>query len=132
MAKDVSEWLGRLGLETYAEAFARNDVDLRSLPHLDQDDLKELGVSLGHRKVILAAIADWQDGAAAGPATPIAEPATRSRKEAERRHLTVMFVDLVDNMEKIGDHLTNIAQGVIGGLQWNGKHQADPPATPAE
>lgn len=30
------------------------------------------------------------------------------------------FVDLVNNLEKIGDHLTNIAQGVIGGLQWNG------------
>jgi phosphate:Na+ symporter len=32
----------------------------------------------------------------------------------------LIFIDLVDNMEKIGDHLTNIAQAVIGGLQWNG------------
>jgi phosphate:Na+ symporter len=32
----------------------------------------------------------------------------------------LIFVDLVDNMEKIGDHLTNIAQAVIGGLQWDG------------
>lgn len=30
------------------------------------------------------------------------------------------FVDLVNNLEKIGDHLTNIAQGVLGGLQWHG------------
>lgn len=29
-----------------------------------------------------------------------------------------IFVDLVDNVEKIGDHLTNIAQAVIGGLRW--------------
>jgi len=28
------------------------------------------------------------------------------------------FVDLVDNLEKIGDHLTNIAEGVAGGMQW--------------
>ncbi len=32
----------------------------------------------------------------------------------------LIFVDLVDNVEKIGDHLTNIAQAVIGGLQWAG------------
>ncbi len=33
----------------------------------------------------------------------------------------LLFVDYVDNLEKIGDHLTNIAQGVLGGLQWAGK-----------
>jgi phosphate:Na+ symporter len=32
----------------------------------------------------------------------------------------LIFIDLVDNIEKIGDHLTNIAQAVIGGLQWEG------------
>ena len=32
----------------------------------------------------------------------------------------LIFVDLVDNVEKIGDHLKNIAQAVIGGLQWDG------------
>jgi phosphate:Na+ symporter len=32
----------------------------------------------------------------------------------------LIFIDLVDNVEKVGDHLTNIAQAVIGGLQWEG------------
>ena len=32
----------------------------------------------------------------------------------------LIFIDLVDNVEKVGDHLTNIAQAVIGGLQWDG------------
>jgi len=32
----------------------------------------------------------------------------------------LIFIDTVDNIEKIGDHLTNIAQAVIGGLQWDG------------
>jgi phosphate:Na+ symporter len=32
----------------------------------------------------------------------------------------LIFIDLVDNVEKIGDHLTNIAQSVIGGVQWYG------------
>jgi phosphate:Na+ symporter len=32
----------------------------------------------------------------------------------------LIFIDLVDNAEKIGDHLANIAQAVMGGLQWAG------------
>jgi phosphate:Na+ symporter len=38
----------------------------------------------------------------------------------------LIFIDFVDNIEKIGDHLTNIAQAIIGGLQWEG---AKPKAT---
>ncbi len=37
----------------------------------------------------------------------------------------LIFIDLVDNVEKIGDHLTNIAQSVIGGLQWE-HHEPKP------
>jgi phosphate:Na+ symporter len=32
----------------------------------------------------------------------------------------LVFIDLIDNIEKIGDHLTNIAQAIIGGLHWEG------------
>ena len=54
----VEDWLNGLGLGKYAEAFAANDVDRRALPHLDTADLQELGVSPGHRKIMLAAIAE--------------------------------------------------------------------------
>jgi len=40
----------------------------------------------------------------------------------------LIFIDLVDNVEKIGDHLTNIAQAVIGGLQWDGIELEKPPS----
>lgn len=40
----------------------------------------------------------------------------------------LIFCDLVDNIEKIGDHLTNIAQAVIGGLQWEGVEPKMPPS----
>ncbi|MBD3380417.1 MAG: Na/Pi cotransporter family protein [Candidatus Omnitrophica bacterium] len=36
----------------------------------------------------------------------------------------VVFMDLVDNLEKIGDHLTNVAQGIIGELRWRGAEPA--------
>ncbi|MDD4956580.1 MAG: Na/Pi cotransporter family protein [Candidatus Omnitrophica bacterium] len=32
----------------------------------------------------------------------------------------IVFLDFVDNLEKIGDHLTNIAQGVVGEMRWKG------------
>ncbi len=40
----------------------------------------------------------------------------------------LIFIDLVDNVEKVGDHLTNIAQSVIGGLEWDGIHAIEPQA----
>ena len=94
MAHDVGEWLEGLELGTYAEVFVENGVDLRALLHLSEDDLKELGVLLGHRRILLSAIASLRDqeGAPQGK-EQASEPSSRS--EAERRQLTVMFVDLV-------------------------------------
>ena len=61
----IEEWLNGLDLGKYSKVFAENDVDLRALPHLNDADLHELGVSLGHRKVMLAAISQLR---AAAPA----------------------------------------------------------------
>jgi len=30
----------------------------------------------------------------------------------------IVFLDFVDNLEKIGDHLSNIAKGIVGGMRW--------------
>ncbi len=94
MAHDIGAWLEELGLSKYAEAFVENGVDLRALPHLSEGDLKDLGVLLGHRRILLAAIASLQDPERARQGKePASEPL--SRGEAERRQLTVMFCDLV-------------------------------------
>ena len=90
-----------LGLENYAESFVENDVDFRALPHLDQEDLKELGVSLGHRKVILAEISKLHTAEPVAEAPKAAAPETSSTA-AERRQLTVMFCDLVGSTELSG------------------------------
>ena len=85
---DTTSFLRSLGLERYADAFATNDVDVRTLQHLTGDDLRELGVtSVGHRRLLLDAIA----GLAASRAS---EPAT-AQSQAQRRQLTVLFSDLV-------------------------------------
>ena len=93
---------------------------MKFLPLLTGDDLKELGVSLGHSKIILAAIQGLRSGftglssrradaigarknASAGLSRSYnqvsTDPAVSSKSSAnalaERRHLTVLFADLV-------------------------------------
>jgi hypothetical protein len=53
----VSAWLDFLGLGTYREAFQRNAITWDVLPELKESDLEALGVLLGHRKILLRAIA---------------------------------------------------------------------------
>jgi len=60
---DIEGWLRGLGLERYEQAFRENEIDLRVLPELTADDLRELGVAtIGHRRLLLKAIADLPAG----------------------------------------------------------------------
>ena len=92
--QQITDWLEKLGMSEYAQRFAENDIDIAVLPHLTDQHLKNLGVSLGHRLKILHAVAQL---AGAAPATPQAAPVTepKSQDTAERRQVTVMFSDLV-------------------------------------
>jgi SAM domain (Sterile alpha motif) len=54
--QEIADWLEKLGMSEYAQRFAENDIDASVLPHLTDQSLKELGVSLGHRLKILAAV----------------------------------------------------------------------------
>jgi class 3 adenylate cyclase len=104
---DIDRWLRGIGLGQYAEIFHANDIDGELLSRLTNDDLKDIGVvSFGHRKKLLEAIADL-GSAPAAPSSPspvmpapmlaAAPPPVSASAEAaaERRHLTVMFCDLV-------------------------------------
>ena len=51
--QQIADWLETLGLSEYAQCFAENDIDTSVLRHLTDQDLKELGVSLGHRRKML-------------------------------------------------------------------------------
>ena len=90
--KGIVEWLASIGLSEYAETFAKNAIDLSVLRDLTEQDLKELGVLLGHRRKILRAISELEVIAPA-PIDRTGEPVLRD--EAERRHLSVMICDLV-------------------------------------
>lgn len=101
---DIADWLRRLGLYQYESVFRDNDVDAETLPSLTADDLRELGItSLGHRKKLLSAIAalsptlgkDLEDDRGPPPKEAGASRPLMRTRHAERRHLTVMFADLV-------------------------------------
>jgi class 3 adenylate cyclase/tetratricopeptide (TPR) repeat protein len=85
--QQIADWLEKLGLGQYALRFAENGIDLGVLPELTDQDFDRLGVLLGHRRKMLRAIAEL------GQTELVTEPAVR--RDAERRHLTVMFCDLV-------------------------------------
>ena len=44
----ITDWLKILGLPEYGERFAENGIDVSVLPHLTDQDLKDMGVLLGH------------------------------------------------------------------------------------
>jgi class 3 adenylate cyclase/tetratricopeptide (TPR) repeat protein len=95
---DIGGWLRRLGLEQYEAAFRENKIDDTVLPRLTAEDLKELGVGfVGDRRKLLDAIAALREEPSAP--TPLSDDNLTTNKAAkdtaERRQVTVMFVDLV-------------------------------------
>ena len=89
---DIAAWLRELGLECYEQAFYDNDVDLEIRTKLTADDLIAIGVSsVGHRRRLLDAITALRGTPAVAETVEIRP----KKSEAERRQLTVMFVDLV-------------------------------------
>ena len=94
--QQVADWLEKLGLGQYAERFAENDISFAVLPDLTDQDLKEIGVSLGHRRQLLRAIAELTRREKDAPKAAVATaPSAAPQDTAERRQITVMFSDLV-------------------------------------
>jgi class 3 adenylate cyclase len=91
--QQIADWLKTLGMSEYAERFAESDIDTSVLRDLTDQDLKELGVSLGHRRKMLRAIAELAGAAPTSPQPALTEP--RPQNTAERRQVTIMFSDLV-------------------------------------
>jgi class 3 adenylate cyclase len=91
--QQIADWLEKLGMSEYAKAFADNGIDVSVLPHLTDQDLMDIGVLLGHRRKMLAAIAKLV-GAVETPPQP-APTERKVRDTAERRQVTVLFSDLV-------------------------------------
>ena len=86
--QQIVDWLQKLGMSEYAQRFAESGIGFTALRHLT-DHLKDVGILLGHRRIMLAAIQKLGSPAAAQPAT------VEEAQDAAERQVTVMFADLV-------------------------------------
>ena len=113
MASEITDWLARLGLDKYGDVFAENEISMAALPHITEADLREIGIPLGPRRQILAAMADLEQAAgaqgqgqaidsapkAAAPSAQTANgqntvDAETGKPDASRRQVTVLFSDI--------------------------------------
>jgi class 3 adenylate cyclase len=92
--EQIADWLEKLGLGQYAQTFAENEIDISVLRDLTDQDLKDIGVLLGHRRKILRAIGELSSATPLSTQLPVGtEP--KPEATAERRQVTVLFSDLV-------------------------------------
>lgn len=78
----IAIWLEQLGLADLLPAFQQHRVDAAVLPLLTDEHLKEMGIPIGVRLRLMEAVQRIRSQGPPGEAV-------------ERRHLTVLFVDLV-------------------------------------
>jgi predicted ATPase/class 3 adenylate cyclase len=102
MTDDLTTWLGQIGLGRHVAKFASQGIDWDVLGDLSEVDLKELGLTLGDRKRLAKGLAALTEAharalelAKEGGISP--SPLASGTVEAERRQLTVMFIDLIDS-----------------------------------
>src|SRR6516164_6458822 len=93
--QQIADWLEKLGLSEYAQRFAENGIDISVLRYLTDQDLKDIGVLLGHRRKMLAAISELTGAAPVTSEAAAVEAQPKTQDSAERRRVTVMFSDLV-------------------------------------
>lgn len=116
-------WLEKLGLEKYVETFAENGIDLRTLPFLTEQDFIDLGVLLGHRRILLSAIESLPH-LQSQPAEKPEEQRQSTEDAAEYRQVTILFADLVgftkmsseldaEEIHSILGHFLDVADSII-------------------
>jgi class 3 adenylate cyclase/predicted ATPase len=93
--QQITDWLEKLGLSEYAQRFAENGIDISVLRYLTDQDLKDIGVLLGHRRKMLAAISELTGAAPVTSEAAAVEAQPKTQDSAERRQVTVVFSDLV-------------------------------------
>ncbi|MEM9737325.1 MAG: adenylate/guanylate cyclase domain-containing protein [Pseudomonadota bacterium] len=84
---DLNSWLATHGLESLGDPFAAQDIEFDMLPDLSNEDMRELGLTIGQRKKLAKALRSL--------GRPRDEPPPGQMGLAEKRQVTILFCDLV-------------------------------------
>eukprot|EP01114_Cavostelium_apophysatum_P020580 TRINITY_DN6940_c0_g1_i1.p1 TRINITY_DN6940_c0_g1~~TRINITY_DN6940_c0_g1_i1.p1 ORF type:complete len:531 (-),score=115.10 TRINITY_DN6940_c0_g1_i1:20-1612(-) len=104
--KDISTWLTGLGMQKYIEKFVAQEIDVDTLPYLNESHLETLGVStLGARLRILAAIKEAKTPNSGGDETP------RDREGSQSDY--TQLKDSIDTLNAATHRLTDTLKGVL-------------------
>ncbi len=117
LAKHLSlqEWLVANGWEKYANSFLTNDVDVETLGHLTDQDLRELGVnSIGHRRKMMATIPAFLKESLRNQTSPDDKDSVELAVISQRRQTTMMFSDLVGFTKMIARLDPELVRDVLG------------------
>ncbi|WP_218508866.1 AAA family ATPase [Variovorax sp. dw_308] len=102
---NVRDWLDKHRLASIAETLEREQIDWDALLVLSAADLKDLGLPIGLRAKLAAALRTIRSDASASEALADAPPEAADEgvaDEGERRQLTAMFCDMVGFTELAG------------------------------
>src|SRR3954464_7671463 len=95
----LEEWLKSAGLQSHIASFLKNDIEMADVFELSESDLREIGLTVGERKRFVRAVAALRLGRREGAQPMRLEEVNAAGANpqlvAERRHLTVMFCDIV-------------------------------------
>ena len=92
----MEHWLKEIGLGERVEAFREQGITFDEIRDLTEDDLHELGLTIGERARFRRAVLALYLSHNTQPPTQVLRPIFRATR-AERRPMTVMFVDLVNS-----------------------------------
>ena len=93
MVANFSQWLEKLGLEKYKGVFSENEIDLESVIYLSDADLKELGLAMGPRRKLAAAIKQLT-GSDLKSTDQLLNEIPQKDEPGEHRQVTVLFADI--------------------------------------
>lgn len=96
----LQSWLQEIGLGKYVEVLDKENIDADLLAQLDDQELRELGFTLGHRKKLRTALAG-RSQSATDPGSTVDPRGVEGAHwpDTGRRQLTVLFCDIVGSTE---------------------------------
>ncbi len=97
--QDIESWLSSISLEQYAKVFRDNDIGIDLLEEVTEQDLRDMGLSIGHRRRLLAAVRKKQAQPAVTESQEGQDNADIVSDSPEHRQLTVLFCDLAESTQ---------------------------------